>query len=98
MRNTATAGGMTKSPTSQSATARLITKQLVTVRRRRVVSTDKMTSVLPITVTTISTLNMETRKPWSREMGGRLGEGLDGVVVSLLLLPMRRLLTKRWWM
>ena len=91
-RNTATAGGMTKSPTSQSATARLITKQLVTVRRRRVVSTDKMTNVLPITVTTISTQNMETRKPWSREIGGRLVVGVDRVVVPFLLLPIRRLL------
>ena len=88
-RNTATAGGMTKSPTSQSATARLITKQLVTVRRRR---TDKMTNVLPITVTTISTQNMETRKPWSREIGGRLVVGAERVVVPFLLLPIRRLL------
>lgn len=46
----ATAGGMTKMPTSQSATAKLITKQLVTVRNRRVVSTDNITNVFPITV------------------------------------------------
>lgn len=46
----ATAGGMTKIPTSQSATAKLITKQLVTVRNRRVVSTDNITNVFPITV------------------------------------------------
>lgn len=46
----ATAGGITKIPTSQSATAKLITKQLVTVRNRRVVSTDNITSVFPITV------------------------------------------------
>uniref|UniRef100_A0A8W7PKM2 Uncharacterized protein n=1 Tax=Anopheles coluzzii TaxID=1518534 RepID=A0A8W7PKM2_ANOCL len=51
---------MTKMPTSQSATARLMTKQLVTVRRRRVVITDSMTSVLPITVTTISRQNSIT--------------------------------------
>lgn len=46
----ATAGGITKIPTNQSATAKLITKQLVTVRRRLVVSTDKITNVFPITV------------------------------------------------
>lgn len=47
---TKTAGGITKMPTSQSATARLITKQLVTVRNRRVVNTDNITNVFPITV------------------------------------------------
>lgn len=46
---------MTNIPTSQSATAKLITKQLVTVRSRRVVRTDKITNVFPITVITIST-------------------------------------------
>lgn len=46
----ATAGGITKIPTNQSATAKLITKQLVTVRKRLVVSTDKITNVFPITV------------------------------------------------
>lgn len=54
---TATAGGITKIPTNQSATARLITKQLVTVRNRRVVSTDNITSVFPITVIIISAHN-----------------------------------------
>uniref|UniRef100_A0A182J7R4 Uncharacterized protein n=1 Tax=Anopheles atroparvus TaxID=41427 RepID=A0A182J7R4_ANOAO len=56
-----TAGGITKIPTSQSATARLITKQLVTVRRRRVVTTDSITSVLPTTVITISRQKSATR-------------------------------------
>lgn len=46
-----TAGGITNIPTSQSASARLMTKQFVTVRKRRVVNTDKMTNVLPIIVT-----------------------------------------------
>lgn len=46
----ATAGGITKIPTNQSATARLITKQFVTVLSLRVVSTDKITNVFPITV------------------------------------------------
>lgn len=77
-RNTATAGGMTNRPTSQSATARLITKQLVTVRSRRVVNTDKITKVFPITVNTINIQNIEARKPCSREMGGRVGGGGDG--------------------
>lgn len=77
-RNTATAGGMTNRPTSQSATARLITKQLVTVRSRRVVNTDKITKVFPITVNTINIQNIEARKPCSREMGGRVGGGGGG--------------------
>lgn len=41
-------------PTSQSATARLITNRLVTVLRRRVVMTDKITKVLPIIVMIIN--------------------------------------------
>lgn len=41
-------------PTIQSATARLITKQLVTVRSRRVVMTDKIIKVLPSTVIMIT--------------------------------------------
>lgn len=57
---TATAGGITKMPTSQSATARLITKQLVTVRKRRVVITAKITSVLPIIVITMSRHSRQT--------------------------------------
>lgn len=44
---TATEGGITNIPTNQSATAKLITKQLVTVRNRLVVNTDNMTNVLP---------------------------------------------------
>lgn len=44
-------------PTSQSATAKLITKQFVTVRKRRVVSTARITNVFPITVITMSTHN-----------------------------------------
>lgn len=57
MRCTATAGGITKMPTRRSATARLITKQFVTVRRRRVVNTANITRVFPITVTTINVEN-----------------------------------------
>lgn len=55
--NTNTAGGKTKIPTSQSATARLITKQLVTVRNLLVVITDAITNVLPMIVTAISKQN-----------------------------------------
>lgn len=62
-----TAGGITKIPTSQSATARLITKQLVTVRNRRVVATDRMTKVLPITVMTISVQNSTTSSIFSHD-------------------------------
>lgn len=53
-KKTKTAGGITKMPTSQSATARLITNRLVTVLRRRVVMTDKITKVLPIIVMIIN--------------------------------------------
>lgn len=52
--NTKTAGGMTKIPTSQSATAKLITKRFVTVLNLRVVMTDKITKVFPIIVITIN--------------------------------------------
>lgn len=52
---TATAGGITKMPTKRSATARLITKQFVTVRRRRVVIIAIITNVLPSIVITMST-------------------------------------------
>ena len=55
--NTNTAGGKTNIPTSQSATARLITKQFVTVRNRLVVITDAITNVLPMIVTAISKQN-----------------------------------------
>lgn len=66
IRWTATAGGITNNPTSQSATARLITKQFVTVRNRLVVSTDKMTSVFPITVITISMMNTVVKHSFSQ--------------------------------
>jgi hypothetical protein len=56
-----TAGGMTKIPTSQSATARLMTKQLVTVRNLRVVKTANMTNVLPMMVSTMSVQKRMTR-------------------------------------
>lgn len=82
-RKTATAGGITKRPTSQSATASDMTKQLVTVRRRRVVSTDNMTNVFPITVNTINIQNIEARKPCSRVIGGRPLSSSLGVAVSL---------------
>lgn len=45
---------MTKIPTNQSATAKLITKRFVTVRNLRVVMTDKITKVFPIIVITIN--------------------------------------------
>lgn len=51
---TKTAGGITKMPTNQSATARLITNRLVTVLKRRVVMTDKITKVFPIIVMIIN--------------------------------------------
>lgn len=47
-------------PTSQSVMAKFITKQLVTVRRRRVVRTARMTSVLPTTVTRMMTRKTAT--------------------------------------
>lgn len=53
----ATAGGMTHTPTNQSAIAKDITKQFVTVRRRLVVMTAKMTRVLPKMTITITMLN-----------------------------------------
>lgn len=56
----ATAGGITNMPTSKSAEAKLITKQLVTVRSLLVVSIDNMTSIFPITVTNISSRNEAT--------------------------------------
>lgn len=55
--NTKTAGGMTKIPTIQSATARLITKRFVTVLNLLVVMTDKITNVFPIIVIIISKQN-----------------------------------------
>lgn len=64
----ATAGGITKIPTSKSATAKLITKQLVTVRSLRVVRTDNITSILPITVTNISSRNIATAKHFGQAM------------------------------
>jgi hypothetical protein len=42
-----TFGGITNIPTNQSATARLMTKQFVTVRSRLVVVTAAITSVFP---------------------------------------------------
>jgi hypothetical protein len=53
VRKTKTAGGITKTPTSQSATASDITKQFVTVRNRLVVITDKITRVFPTTTSII---------------------------------------------
>lgn len=49
-------------PTRKSATARLMTKQLVTVLRRRVVMMAKMTRVLPIMVITIKTQKTAMRQ------------------------------------
>lgn len=54
---TKTAGGMTKIPTSQSATAKLITKRFVTVLNLRVVMTDRITKVFPIIVVMMSKEN-----------------------------------------
>lgn len=48
---------MTHIPTSQSAMAKDMTKQFVTVRRRLVVITAKMTRVLPKMTMTITMLN-----------------------------------------
>lgn len=56
----ATAGGITKIPTSRSATAKFITKQFVTVRSLRVVKTDSITSIFPITVTKIRSTKIDT--------------------------------------
>lgn len=53
----ATAGGITHIPTNQSAMAKDMTKQLVTVRRRLVVITAKITSVLPKITMTMTMLN-----------------------------------------
>lgn len=54
---TKTAGGMTKIPTSQSATAKLITNRFVTVLNLRVVMTDRITKVFPIIVVMMSKEN-----------------------------------------
>lgn len=54
---TKTAGGITKIPTNQSATARLITKRFVTVLNLRVVITERMTKVFPIIVMMINNEN-----------------------------------------
>lgn len=59
-KNTITAGGITKIPTSQSATAKLITKRFVTVRKRLVVKTDKITKVFPMIVITINKQKITT--------------------------------------
>lgn len=54
---TKTAGGMTKIPTSQSATASEVTKRFVTVRNLLVVMTDRITKVFPIIVMIINKQN-----------------------------------------
>lgn len=76
-----TAGGMTQVPTSQSVMAKLRTKQFVTVRRRRVVTTAKITRVLPTTVTNISSINMTTTSALDHAMPTRY-ESIDGVSVG----------------
>lgn len=48
---------MTKIPTSQSATAKLITKRFVTVLNLRVVMTERITKVFPIIVVMMSKEN-----------------------------------------
>lgn len=68
---------MTQVPTSQSVMAKLRTKQFVTVRRRRVVKTDKITSVLPTTVTNISSINMATTNAFGHAIPIRY-ESTDG--------------------
>lgn len=57
-----TFGGITNIPTSQSATAKLITKQFVTVRNRLVVITANITNVLPIIVIMINVENKITKE------------------------------------
>lgn len=76
-------------PTIQSATARLSTKQLVTVRRRRVVMTDSRIRVLPSTV-----IMMTVEKKASKHVCGHvkvangdvMGPFNVVVVVALALL------------
>lgn len=75
--NTKTAGGMTKVPTIQSATAKLMTKRFVTVRSRLVVMTDRITRVLPIIVmiiksenSTMSTIFVQGQFKASSAVGG----------------------------
>lgn len=55
-------------PTIQSATAKLITKQLVTVRSRRVVITDRITSVFPNIVIMIKVVNRTTKQVFCHGM------------------------------
>lgn len=55
IKRSATASGMTNTPTNQSAIANDITKQLVTVLNLLVVKTARMTKVFPITVIIINT-------------------------------------------
>lgn len=74
----ATAGGITKMPTNQSATAKDITKQLVTVLNRRVVKIAIITNVLPTTVTTI-TMHSKPAKLISCHPGGFPEHSMDGV-------------------
>lgn len=57
-----TFGGITNNPTSKSATAKLITKQFVTVRNRLVVITANITNVLPIIVIMINVENKITKE------------------------------------
>lgn len=71
---------MTNSPTNQSATAKLITKQLVTVRKRRVVITANITNVFPNTVISMSDEKNSSKTGWLTD--GFFVVGVACVVVS----------------
>lgn len=67
--------------------AKLRTKQFVTVRRRRVVRTAKITRVLPTTVANISSINMATTRAFGQAIPTRY-ESIDGanVVVDVIII------------
>lgn len=59
-----------------------MTKQLVTVRSRRVVRTDKITNVFPITVITISTHNSSANIKSVQSMERSCTVAVDAAVVG----------------
>lgn len=69
-------------PTSQSVIAKFSTKQLVTVRSRRVVSTARMTRVLPTTVTRMMTRKTATASDLGQAMLTRY-EFIEGTLTVL---------------
>lgn len=84
-------------PTIQSATARLITKQLVTVRSRRVVMTDKIIRVLPNTVIMITVVKKTSRQVCWNDKDAKVcgGGGVSVVVVVALVAIISD--TFQWW-